>query len=352
MMKFLPVTFFLFFSAHQTIAQDYSGHWKGSFIDKSATSGSFAGTQCDYVIDIVMTNGKLTGTSYTYFTENGKRYYTICSLSGVLDIRKKNIEIQEIARTKTNVPSNVNNCFQVHTLTYSKQGNVETLTGNWKPAINQGSNCGYGTTSLTKKNSPKSYPDVYTKTTKPSQPATTPKGTTPVKKTSTGTTVAVTKKPNADKTSKTKKTTGNGNTSPIATTGNNDKPIVRSVEQNTSDPRVESRKINVIKTIEATQDIIKVDLYDNGYIDGDSVTIFFNGKMQISDKKLSQNAISLTLNLKESKTYSDLVMFAENLGSIPPNTAVMVVTDGSTRYEIGISSDLETSGVIRFMRKK
>ena len=44
-------------------------------------------------------------------------------------------------------------------------------------------------------------------------------------------------------------------------------------------------------------------------------------------------------------------MYAENLGEIPPNTALMVVTDGENRYEVRISSDLEKSGVIRFVYK-
>ena len=44
-------------------------------------------------------------------------------------------------------------------------------------------------------------------------------------------------------------------------------------------------------------------------------------------------------------------MYADNLGSIPPNTALMVVTDGGNRYEVRISSDLQKSGLIRFVHK-
>jgi hypothetical protein len=44
-------------------------------------------------------------------------------------------------------------------------------------------------------------------------------------------------------------------------------------------------------------------------------------------------------------------MYAENLGLIAPNTALMVVTDGPNRYEIRITSDLEKSGTIRIVRK-
>jgi hypothetical protein len=44
-------------------------------------------------------------------------------------------------------------------------------------------------------------------------------------------------------------------------------------------------------------------------------------------------------------------MYADNLGSIPPNTALMVITDGEKRYEVRISSDLKKSGTIRFVHK-
>ena len=45
-------------------------------------------------------------------------------------------------------------------------------------------------------------------------------------------------------------------------------------------------------------------------------------------------------------------MYAENLGAIPPNTALMIVTDGDKRYEVRITSDTEKSGTIIFTHKK
>ncbi|MBL0129845.1 MAG: hypothetical protein IPP43_00920 [Chitinophagaceae bacterium] len=45
-------------------------------------------------------------------------------------------------------------------------------------------------------------------------------------------------------------------------------------------------------------------------------------------------------------------MFAENLGLIPPNTALMVMHDGKKRYEIRLSSSLEKNATIRIKRKK
>jgi hypothetical protein len=48
---------------------------------------------------------------------------------------------------------------------------------------------------------------------------------------------------------------------------------------------------------------------------------------------------------------NELTMFAENLGSIPPNTALMIVNDGDKRYEVRITSDTQKNGTIAFVHK-
>jgi hypothetical protein len=44
-------------------------------------------------------------------------------------------------------------------------------------------------------------------------------------------------------------------------------------------------------------------------------------------------------------------MFAENLGLIPPNTALMIIDDGKTKHELKVSSSLEKTATIRIKRK-
>ena len=111
------------------------------------------------------------------------------------------------------------------------------------------------------------------------------------------------------------------------------------------------RNSELVKTIEIDNNSFTVDLYDNGEIDGDSVSLFFNSKLLLSHKRLSDKAIRLTLDVDNNQNINELIMYAENLGSIPPNTALMVINDGDNRYEVRISSDLQKSGVIRFIHK-
>ena len=132
-----------------------------------------------------------------------------------------------------------------------------------------------------------------------------------------------------------------------------DSPVVKNTPELKPAPNMnfEKRNNTLLKTIEVESEIFRVDLYDNGAIDGDSISLFFNGKLLLSHKRLSDKAISLTLHTDDSRDVNELIMYAENLGEIPPNTALMIVTDGDHRYEVRITSDLEKSGAIRFVHK-
>ena len=48
----------------------------------------------------------------------------------------------------------------------------------------------------------------------------------------------------------------------------------------------------------------------------------------------------------------ELMMYAENLGRIPPNTSLMIVTAGKKRYEMRISSNEQKNAVVRFRYAK
>ena len=52
---------------------------------------------------------------------------------------------------------------------------------------------------------------------------------------------------------------------------------------------------------------------------------------------LTAKPISLTLALDEDVKENLITMYADNLGTIPPNTALMIVTDGDKRYEVRIT---------------
>ena len=113
-------------------------------------------------------------------------------------------------------------------------------------------------------------------------------------------------------------------------------------------PALTSRTNSLVKRIEADEGEIRVDLYDNGQIDGDTVTIYHNNKLLESRARLSQKPVSLVIAIDKNNPHHELVMVANNLGSIPPNTSLMVVTAGSKRYEVFISSNEQNNAKVVF----
>jgi hypothetical protein len=113
-----------------------------------------------------------------------------------------------------------------------------------------------------------------------------------------------------------------------------------------------SRRKDIVKIITITEPTFKLDFYDNGEVDGDSISVFYNGRVVLSHQRLSEKPISITLSVDKNAPENIVTMYADNLGSIPPNTALMVVTDGAKRYEVRIESDTEKSGSVVFKSAK
>ena len=362
MNKYL-VTLLLVLFVKFSSAQNFQGQWKGGFIDRSTSLTSWGGDRCDYVLDIDVNGDEVTGYSYTYFSDEGKKYYTICRLEGTFDKKKKYIEVTEVARTKTNVPINISNSFQVHKLTWRKEDGNEILEGTWNPAPGQDSknaSTGYGTTLLSKRKLTDIAPLTKKTITKPN-PFSTPKKTT-----------IASAKPKQDAVIVPKKNTVAAIKPVIKkpTVINPTKPFVKApitvIKKDTIKqpvvkiiPRTEkvlpsgfeNRNNAVLQTITVENAAVKLELYDNGEVDGDSVSLFYNGKVLLAHKRLSETPILLEIPVPVDEV-NELVMYADNLGTLPPNTALMIVRDGNKRYEVRITSDLKKSGTIRFIHKK
>src|SRR6266496_647394 len=113
-----------------------------------------------------------------------------------------------------------------------------------------------------------------------------------------------------------------------------------------------TRENALVRKIETEAGEIKIELYDNGEIDGDTVSIYHNNTLVKSHMRLSQKPISINIAIGPSQPHHEIVMVAENLGSIPPNTSVMIITAASKRYEVFISSSEQKNAKVVFDLKK
>ena len=113
------------------------------------------------------------------------------------------------------------------------------------------------------------------------------------------------------------------------------------------------RETEIIQRVFFKSDSLVIKLYDHGVIDGDTVSVVLNGKVIAANKRLTgkpmQSVIHITPELGDSLL---LVMYAESLGTIPPNTGVLIVMDGDDRYEIRFEGTKQKSSAILLTRKR
>ena len=113
------------------------------------------------------------------------------------------------------------------------------------------------------------------------------------------------------------------------------------------------RKIQKIREIFFSSDSLQLSFYDNGTVDGDTISMALNGKIIAEKIKLTTNAFRITIptNINQNDSLM-LVMQAESLGLIPPNTGLLIIQDGTTRYEIRFEGDMQRSSAIMLKRKR
>ena len=97
---------------------------------------------------------------------------------------------------------------------------------------------------------------------------------------------------------------------------------------------------------------VEVKIFDNGEIDGDTISVYLDKRLVLSNKLLTASPLTLKIRMDEDNPEHELVMVAENLGRIPPNTSLMIVEAGDQRFEVRITSTEQKNAVVRFRYEK
>lgn len=124
-----------------------------------------------------------------------------------------------------------------------------------------------------------------------------------------------------------------------------------AVQDSTSTKSTDEEATNDIRLQEVQQRLeldttsVELMLYDNGVVDGDVVSLFLND-VKVADKiKLTEKPFQLQLQLEKGKE-NQLRLYAENVGQVPPNTAVLIIKAGKKRYDVNLSSSLQRDAVV------
>jgi hypothetical protein len=363
-MRQLSIKFCLFLlllvplSSVTSFSQNISGIWKGYFRSGSGET---------YKLEFQILNNysyTTTGVSYSYLDV---RFYGKATMTGNYMKNSKRLRIREIRTVEVKSLTGGGTCIMNYDLEYSRSGKEEFLEGtylgrNENPLSVDTSfwgDCGKGTVFLRKVVESDFYLEPFlrnrTTRTNPNPPLVNrdlPKTNNPV----------TTKPPVITRPAAPKTNTGNPKTNVPAT------PKIDPVEKEPTvtvkeDPPkkqvtlptpnvLKTRANELVKTIIVTDENVTVKLYDNGVIDDDTISVYLDKKLILSQKRLTTNALVIKLKMDEENEEHELVMVAENLGRIPPNTSLMVIEAGTQRFTVQITSTEQKNAMVRFRYQK
>lgn len=109
---------------------------------------------------------------------------------------------------------------------------------------------------------------------------------------------------------------------------------------------------SIVEYKSAEGDSIRIDVYDNGEIDNDIISLYFNNEPVIQNLKISDKPKTFYLSLDPSLKFNKIYMVAESLGEIPPCTALLIVTTKLKRYEVNLSGNMSKNAALEFFLKE
>jgi hypothetical protein len=364
---FLPVTLF---------SQNITGIWRGNFF-------SDRGDQYKIEVQLESKGNTISGVTYSYLTTV---FYGKATMTGHFNKISQKALFEEIKTVELKMSGLSVACIMKYNLIYTRSGNEEFLEGTYSSKYEKdsyggkkGEDCGDGRVYLRKV--PTSdfpvEPFLKNKTNPTSEVSSTPKvdsssikktTTAPVKKPTTTpprNTVTVKPKPQAPKTNTVKTNTQTKPSNNVTLKKTNidtlnkaipksiesDKQTTKNTQPKITTPRptsLSSRQNELVNTFSVDNENVTVKLYDNGEIDGDSISVYMDNKLVLSKKRLTAAPLEIKLKLDELNDEHELIMVAENLGRIPPNTSLMIVEAGDQRFTARITSTYQKNAMVRF----
>lgn len=341
----------------QVPAQKVTGIWRGYF---SSSSGVYRDgvreEMYKYEIQIEqLSNNGIKGVTFSY---KSTIFYGKAKLQGIYNIQSKTLLLKETELIDLKVGDKSEPCLMTCYLDYSKVGKLEVFQGTFiSTNVKDKGDCGSGKVYLEKvpvsdfakedflkkqkidSNIPK-LGQKEINNAKDSLNKKTPSSSNPT---------SINKQKNALPKSTTipKKQ----EQIPQQNTIRKSEELIQTPTKPTLDVKEQSKRNNpvpnvlkerensLVKTIITDEENIQIDVFDNGTIDNDTISVYHNNVLIIKNGRLSLTPISFSINNSVTNNIHELIIVAENLGEIPPNTALMVITAGKKRYELFLASN-------------
>ena len=113
--------------------------------------------------------------------------------------------------------------------------------------------------------------------------------------------------------------------------------------------RIKESAFKEVPEIKVDTGLVRLDFYDNAIVDGDSITVLVDNQVVFSHQRLTEKPLTTYVQIDLNNTFHEVEMIAENQGSIPPNTAILIITAGKTRHQLVLNSTETKSAKVRFV---
>lgn len=382
-MRILIICLIFCLGANPLFAQSMEGKWKGYFSPNNSPFGKI------YSYEMDITEGPQKQLTISTFTKLSNEFSAHAYASGNLDKTTLLAHIEEQGFFDLNIQENYAPCLMNNFMVYKNLRGHEIIEGTYTSYNKKtGKDCGGGKVYLEKEipiqkliateKAAKQKPVLVKQSTeiKSDIVASQPKNIV-LEKTNNNNKLIATS-PKSTNTSKDIATKNSTNTT-IKNTSENLNTAIQKAQVNSvkEEPLLEDNFLNeepediekeirikqgngfqtipwvlvgrenkLAKKITTSSKQFSIDLYDNGTIDNDTIIVYDNKKLLISKKRLSYKAIHLDFSLSEVMNEHEIIIVAHNMGTVPPNTALLVLKDGNNRQELFITSTNKTNAKI------
>jgi hypothetical protein len=378
-------------------AQDLTGVWQGHFAsdDEGRQSSSTIEDRYKFEVQIAQRGKTLEAVTYSYLSSV---FYGKAAAAGSINIHTGKVLIQEGKLLELrNSFGGV--CMMTCFLQYFKYGGEEFLEGKYTSmALKDSSNCGRGKVLLRRKissdfyeepflverekelkNSPVPKPGIADAAPPANRPSVTGTGTagrsTLVRRhsDSTRTTAGVPAHHLTRRSDSTRLTARAPAPAPhhrpappappapppamarisvprgTLQTTSGDSLVSMNRRFPTVTPRVLlDRSTTLVRSLTVHTKEVVLNIYDDGAIDNDTISVYLDNRQVINHAMLTDRPLIVTLHLDDNNDFHELVLVADNEGTIPPNTSLMIVKAGDKEYKVNITSSLQMNASITF----
>jgi hypothetical protein len=352
-------------------AQDLTGVWQGHFAsdDEGRQSSSTLEDRYKFEVQIAQRGKTIEAVTYSYLSSI---FYGKAAATGSVNIHTGKVLLQEGKLLELrNSFGGV--CMMTCFLQYFKYGGEEFLEGKYTSmALKDSTNCGRGKVLLRRKISSDFYEEPFLAE-REKELKNSPAPLTHRRPDSTRTTAGapvhhLTRRPDSTRlTARAPAPASHHRPVPPAppappsatarisvprgtlqaTSG--DSMVSMNRRFPTVAPRVLlERSTTLVRSLTVHTKEVVLNIYDDGAIDNDTISVYLDNRQVINHAMLTDRPLIVTLHLDDNNDFHELVLVADNEGTIPPNTSLMIVKAGDKEYKVNITSSLQMNASITF----